>query len=728
MSSYLTWKPNAIFFVLLFFAFQGVETSHSREPKKIVHAVLVSDSSTIVQKQTFRMGLLLRMQPGWHIFWKNPANVGMPIAMDWKLPDGFKVSALRWPIPEHIHLKNGTVLYGYRGTVLLIANVKPPEKLAVKKLSIRGRATWLACAHSCVPGSAELSITLSVASHTVPKNVQLFKKFEQLTPTTIVPFPIELFKYSDGMEIHVQPGDNIKHLAFFPLPDTHQSVDKITVAPPSAKKKAWVIRVPVKGRRLMGILVTENINHTRKGYRLNNTLKHHASQWSNNASWYTSSLLKAVLYGFLGGLILNLMPCILPVVSLKIFGFIQQAGKHHRRIFPYGLAFTAGVFSWFFLLASLVPFLKYSGYLANWTAFQFQNPAFNFVIITVTFILALNMFGIFDIAFLSPSVTGITHLTEKNGLLGAFFQGAFTTLLATPCTTPFLSTAFGFAINQSNNIVTFAIFGSAAAGLALPYLILSIQTSWIKFIPTPGIWMEWIKQLMGFPLLATAIWLLGVLGNQMGVSAMVATLAFLLCIALCCWLIEVYIKSCEIRCQYRLLACPYFLLLLVCPTIMAFAIYCLAWPHVIKPYIAESKDRKHCTLPWKSYSESVLRSAQATGQPVFVNFTADWCLFCKFNEKSALERPAVIAAFQAKGIVSLKADWTNKDHTISTALHDFGRVGVPFYVLYPPGKFDIPIILPTLLTEARVLNTVNSLPTQEEYHSNTLKETQSSRR
>ena len=696
------WKLISVFFTCLFFTFQSAEISQSRESQRDIHAFLVADSSTVVPEKILRIGLLLHMPTNWHTFWKNPGSVGMPISVDWNLPEGFRVSALRWPIPENIPLRDG-VVYGYRGKILLIADVQPPPKLSVKEITIRGHATWLACADRCVPGSANLALTLPVSSYATPKNGSLFKQFEQLVPTKIVPFPMTLLKYSEGIEIHVQPGNAIKRLSFLPLTASRQSVGRITATFPSNDKKVWVIRVPIKGN-LSGILITENANHTRKGYELTDTTSlGPAAPQRNTHTFPFPTLLQVMLYAFLGGLILNLMPCILPVITLKIFGFIQQAGTNPRKIFHYGLAFTAGVFSWFLLLAGLVLLLKDRGH--NWTAFQFQNPAFNFVIIVMTFVLALNLFGVFEISIPSGPMTGILHLAEKNGLWGAFFQGAFTTLLATPCTTPFLGTAFGVAINQNNNMVTLMVFSAAAAGLALPYLILSVQTGWVRFIPRPGIWMEWVKQLMGFPLIATTIWLLGVLGNQIGVSAMVATLAFLLCVSLCCWLIGINTKADALHWKHSFLAHPCFSLL-VCPIIIASATYYLAWP-TMKPYIIGSQDSQYLKMPWISYSPSVLHKAQAVGRPVFVNFTADWCLFCKFNEKSALDRPAVVAAFQSKGILPLKADWTNQDPVITATLRSFGRAGVPFYILYPSERSDMPIVLPEFLTEASILNTLN---------------------
>ncbi|QQY08807.1 MAG: thioredoxin family protein [Candidatus Xiphinematobacter sp.] len=711
------WKPITILFSCLLLTLHGMEAVpsafQSQNPKRVVQAFLIANSSTVAPSKTFQVGLLLQMPPGWHTFWKNPGSIGIPIAIDWKLPDGFKASALRWPVPEYIILEDGVVDYGYRGEVLLIAQIRPPNRLDMKEVTINGHVTWLACADSsCAPEIADLSLTLPVSTRVESKNDQFFRKSERLLPLlSNPPFPVVFSKYAGGIEIHAQPSEDVKRLLFFPLPAPQQLIGKIsTIHHLPQDRREWVIRVPVNNGPLNGVLVAENTNNTREGYEFtdispSSTLSRRIPAPGSIAS---STLLQAIFYGFLGGLILNLMPCVLPVISLKIFGLIQQAEKNCGRIPYHGLAFAAGIFFWFFLLASLVLVLKSQGNISNWTAFQFQSPVFNLVVIVVTFVLALSMFGIFEVSIPSTVATGLVRLSEWDGLWGAFFHGTFTTLLATPCTSPFLGTALGLSLAQSN-ATAFAVFMAAATGMALPYLILSIQTSWIRLIPKPGLWMEWTKQLMGFPLLATIIWLLGVLGNQLGTSSIVATLTLLLLLAICCWSLGIFQNS---RGRYQQQgSLPPWWLLLACLTIVASATYYLAWPHGARAYTTRAQGGKYSKIPWLPYSESVLHRAQAIGYHVFVNFTADWCLSCKFNEKAVLDRPVVIAAFQSKGIIPLKADWTNWDPVICAALHSFGRISVPLYVLYPAKTSRDPIILSELLTEAEVLNALEGLAT-----------------
>ena len=246
------------------------------------------------------------------------------------------------------------------------------------------------------------------------------------------------------------------------------------------------------------------------------------------------SLWQALVFGFLGGFILNLMPCVLPVISLKIFGFIRQAGDHPERILRHGLAFIAGIFAWFLGLGLVILGLKAAGSEVTW-AFQFQNPWFNLIIGCIVFVFALNLFGVFEIVLPGRASTALAEVSSQEGYAGSFFQGIFATLLATPCTAPFLGTALGFAFSQSP-LVILAMFASVALGMSAPYFFLSAQPGWMKLLPKPGGWMERVKQFMGFPLLATLIWLLYILGNQRGLDAVIWAAAFLLCLAIACWI------------------------------------------------------------------------------------------------------------------------------------------------------------------------------------------------
>ena len=400
----------------------------------------------------------------------------------------------------------------------------------------------------------------------------------------------------------------------------------------------------------------------------------------------TLSLWIALFYGFLGGLILNLMPCVLPVISLKIFGFIKQAEDSRRSIFLHGLAFGAGIFVWFLGLAAVIIALKSGGSEVTW-AFQFQNPWFNVAIGSVVFIFALNLAGVFEFVLPGKASNAMENASSTGGLAGSFFQGIFATLLATPCTAPFLGSALGFAFSQSAAVIL-GMFVAVASGMALPYLLLSASPGWLKFLPRPGAWMERLKQFMAFPLLATLVWILSILGGQRGTEGVVWFCAFLLCLAFACWLLGSFcgpLTSATKRAAT---------LLLILATLTSGGWYFLG--EKFARIGRESPDR----IAWVPFSEAKIQAELAAGRSVFVDFTADWCITCKFNERTAIDTPTIRALLKEKNITPLKADWTNANPEITAALKSFGRVGVPFYIIYPASNPAAPIILPELLSES----------------------------
>jgi thiol:disulfide interchange protein DsbD len=318
------------------------------------------------------------------------------------------------------------------------------------------------------------------------------------------------------------------------------------------------------------------------------------------------------------------MPCVLPVISLKIFGFIRQAGDHPEKILRHGLAFVAGIFTWFLGLGLVIVTLKFAGNEVTW-AFHFQNPWFNFVISCVVVVFALNLFGVFEIVLPGRASTALDDASSQEGYGGSFFQGIFATLLATPCTAPFLGTALGFAFSQSW-VMIFAMFASVALGMSAPYFFLSARPGWMKLLPKPGAWMERVKQFMGFPLLATLLWLLYILGNQQGFDAVIWTCAFLLCLALACWIYGAFwgpLSSAKARVG----------------SLAAILIVVLCGAQFFLPGIfansptSETSKRAGDGIAWKPFSQKELDELLKAGEAVFVDFTADWCISCKFNER-----------------------------------------------------------------------------------------------
>jgi len=395
---------------------------------------------------------------------------------------------------------------------------------------------------------------------------------------------------------------------------------------------------------------------------------------------------------------LNLMPCVLPVISLKIFGFIQHAGQSRQKILRSGLAFVAGIFAWFVGLALLLIVLKSAGRELTWGGFQFTNPYFVLFLSVVVLVFALNLFGVFEVSLPQPATRGLLSWTASEGEAGSFFQGVFATVLATPCTAPFLGTALGFAFTQSPAIIL-SMFVAIAAGMSAPYLLLCAQPAWLRFLPKPGPWMVHVKQFMGFLLLATLLFLLYVLGAQRGLDGIIWASCFLLIVSVICWMKGAFFAPVASTKTRVIAALTMSILLLVS------GVYFIG-EKFRAAKITSSGSQLHGD--WQAFTPERLQTELTQGHTVFVDFTAAWCLTCKFNEASVLESAAVREAFQRHGIVKLKADWTNGDPAITKILQQFGRPGVPLYVLYR-GKSEEPIVFPELLTKSIILDKLETI-------------------
>jgi len=391
------------------------------------------------------------------------------------------------------------------------------------------------------------------------------------------------------------------------------------------------------------------------------------------------------------------MPCVLPVISLKIFGFIQQAGQSRQKILQSGLAFTAGIFAWFIGLALILIALKAAGHQITW-AVQFTNPYFVLFMSVVVLVFALNLFGVFEISLPQSAARGLLNASGAEGNAGSFFQGVFATVLATPCTAPFLGTALGFAFTQSAGVIL-AMFVAIAAGMSAPYFLLSVQPAWLRFLPKPGPWMVRVKQFMGFLLLATLLFLLYVLGAQRGTDAVIWASCFLLVISIVCWMKGAFITA-STSAKGRAIAV----------VAMAFLLAAAGFYFIGGKFRSTSLDplQSQAVGDWRPFTPERLQEEISQGHVVFVDFTAAWCLTCKFNEASVLESALVREAFQRHSVTKLRADWTNGDPAITKLLQQFGRPGVPLYVLYP-GKSQDPVVFPELLTKSIIVDKLETI-------------------
>ena len=671
--------------------------------KQLVRAELLADTSTIVPGTPFMVGLLLRMAPGWHTYWKFSGDAGLPTELKWKLPPGWKIGDIQWPIPLKTVDPGDIETYGYENEVLLVQEITPPPKIDGSSAKSSAEANWLVCEKICIPGSAILELNLPVGSTSQPANKQVFERYRRLLPQN---WPGENVASADwsrvgpDLRLKITSGSLAKQpvVDFFPLPEQETIVGHPAVQ--SRNNNEIVFRIPIESapKNLSSISGLVVFSQRPNG--------DNRAAWQITTDRFVSAarpmaargIFTFLLFGFLGGIILNLMPCVLPVISLKIFGFIQQAGQSRQKIFRGGMAFTVGIFAWFITLALLLIALKGAGRDVTWGGFQFTNAYFVLALSVIVLVFALNLFGVFEIALPQSVTRSLLSTSERKDLLGSFFQGVFATVLATPCSAPFLGAALGFAFTQSPAVIL-AMFVAIAAGMSAPYLLLSAQPAWLRFLPKPGQWMLHVKQFMGFLLLATLLFLLYVLGSQRGLEGAIWASCFLLVISLVCWMKGAFAVPTASAAKRTLV------LVLMLLLVLGSGLYFIAGKfQSAKLASAGSQIRGG----WQPFTPERLQTELEQGRTVFVDFTAAWCLTCKFNEASVLESQDVRDAFQRHGIVKMKADWTNGDPVITKLLQQFGRPGVPLYVLYP-AKNEEPIVFPELLTKSMVLDKLETV-------------------
>jgi thiol:disulfide interchange protein DsbD len=684
-------------------AFAPHAFSQSYQGKQLVRTELLGDTNAIVPGKPFTVGLLLRMAPGWHTYWKFSGDAGLPTELKWKLPPGWKIGEIQWPIPLKTIDPGDIQTYGYVDEVLLMQEITPPPKIDGSSVKLSTDASWLVCEKICIPGGATLQLELPTSANSQPANTELFARYGRLLPQNW-PGPnvttAEWGRVGSDLRLKVTSATlaNYPAVDFFPLPDEGVVVGHPTVESRSKNEIVFRISIESSGKSLSSmaglVVFSQKPNgEDRAAWRITT-----ASIASTVRSAPARGVLTFLLFGFIGGMILNLMPCVLPVISLKIFGFIQQAGQSRQKILRSGIAFTLGIFAWFIALALLLIALKVAGRDVTWGGFQFTNPYFVLVLSVIVLVFALNLFGVFEISLPQRFSRGLLSTSERKDNLGSFFQGVFATVLATPCTAPFLGTALGFAFSQSAPIIL-AMFIAIAAGMSAPYLLLSAQPAWLRFLPRPGAWMLHVKQFMGFLLLATLLFLLYVLGAQRGLEGAIWASCFLLMISVACWMKGAFVSPTVSATKRGIV------LVLMLVVVLGSGIYFIGDKfQSAKMASADSGLRGD----WQAFTPERLQAELEQGHTVFVDFTAAWCLTCKFNEASVLESQDVREAFQRRGIVKMKADWTNGDPVITKLLKQFGRPGVPLYVLYP-GKNEEPIVFPELLTKSMVLEKLETV-------------------
>src|SRR5213082_1279846 len=598
------------------------------------------------------------MQPHWHTYWKYPGDAGIPTDIKWELPEGWRAGSIQWPIPLKLQEPGDIQIYGYHDEVLLIQKIAPAKNFTSPTVKLSAKVNWLVCEKICIPGDAVVTLSLPSAPTNSPANTGLFARFQkQLPGSPGTNFSASWKSDGTGLVLNVTQPDLAKFpsVEFFPSPPENVAVGHPRLE--SHEGGAYTFRIPLDNAKqdfksLPGLIVFGNATDAPDRSAWDVSVGSEKATANENST--SRDVVRFLVFGFIGGFILNLMPCVLPVISLKIFGFVQQAGQSRGRIFRSGLAFIAGIFVWFLGLALVLVIIKSAGGQPVWAA-QFTNPYFVLFMSAVVLVFALNLFGFFEISLPQSANRGLLAWTAREGEAGSFFEGVFATVLATPCTAPFLGPALGFAFTQSGWTILL-MFLAIAAGMASPYFLLSAQPAWLRLLPRPGPWMLRVKQLMGFLLLATLLFLLWVLGAERGAEAVIWTACFLLALSVACWMKGAFVVPTAFA-PARVVS-----ILIALALVIASGLYFIGAKFNATSLVTGDSQVQG---DWRAFTPERLQTELGQGHTVFVDFTAAWCLTCKFNEAAVLESSAVRAAFQRRGIVKFKADWTNADPAIT---------------------------------------------------------------
>lgn len=668
-----------------------------------IRAELVSEMSAVKAGEPFWVGLHFTIKPKWHTYWKNPGDSGLPAEINWKLPAGAKADPIVWPAPTFFDI-GGVINYGYHDDVVLLTKITPPAD-ASGSMVLNADANWLVCEDVCIPEEGKFSLSLPVGAAAKPADADmraLFDKARRAVPTES-PWPARfgLSKAGDPTLVVDAKGlkaDTIRDAYFFPAewgPVANMAKQSVSVT-------ADGIRIPLKKgdakaaapQQIAGTLVlTEKTDGGEQRQAFDVVAKNDPSVATSGPLMATGaesiSLVQALLFALLGGLILNLMPCVFPVLAMKAAAFARLAGHERSVMRRDGLAYTAGILVAFGAMAAVVVAIRASLGDVNW-GFQFQSPIFSLLVAYLFFVIGLNLAGVFEIA---GGFAGVGQsLAAKGGTAGAFFTGVLAVVVATPCTAPFMAAALGFALSQPAP-QTVAVLLAMGLGLALPYLALSMTPALQRLMPRPGPWMDRLRQFLAFPMFASAVWMIWVLTQQTGPDGVIYALGGMVLIAFAIWLMRISSAG-TIGTWLRRGA--------------AAAAVLLAFAAVLKledgPAAASTSGPSQGVSfeGWERFSRDRMTQAAAAGKPVFVDFSAAWCITCLVNERVALETPAVRKAFEQTGTVKLKGDWTNRDPEITALLKELGRAGVPLYLYWAPGA-PSPKILPQVLTEASVI-------------------------
>ncbi len=678
-------------------------------PVRVQHlsVELVPLTGTIQPGASTDVGLYFVLDKGWHVYWTNAGDSGEPPKIGWKLPAGITASVMQFPAPERLPL--GPLMdFGYEDEVLFPMTLQAAGDVhAPSTAQLQAHVDWLVCREVCIPGKADLALPLAVTIHPGkpgPAALTLFTKFRERLPQPLPTGSRAVFApNAQGFTLAIldAPGGQASPSAeFFPLDQAQIDNPSPQVVRPVAHGLEISLK---KDENLQGGLAKLNgviLLADGKPYEVHaipGVVPPVSQTLGSPISGGLGNLLRIALLAFAGGVVLNLMPCVFPVLFIKGLSLLGSSSEARSRLRAHGAAYTLGILVSFWAVVAVLLGLRATGNHLGW-GFQFQSPTFIAVIALLLFFLGLSLAGMFEIGL---TLTGAgSGLAVKQGYAGSFFTGVLATIVATPCTAPFMGTAIGFALGQSA-AVAFVIFTALALGLAAPYVLLTLNPAWTRLLPRPGAWMEILKQATAVPIFATVIWLVWLFTQSAGVNVLPGLLAAFLLLAAAGWILG--------RWPARRVASAFALLVIL------LAIYVPIY--FLKEFPTSELNATQTGGPggggrvgnavWQPFSAATVENYRAQGRPVFVDFTANWCLSCQVNERVVLDRSDIQQQLHDSGIVLVRADWTRHDDSIAQALSELGRNGIPTYVIYMPGAPAR--ILPEVLTPGIVLDALNQL-------------------
>lgn len=708
-----------------------------RDPTPHSSARLVAETRAIVPGQPVTVGLRIELDRGWHTYWANPGDAGTGATLDWQLPAGFAADTIQWPVPKRIPYPP-LMSYAYEGVVLLPVKITPPADLTPgTDVHLQAAARWLVCQDECLVAGDTLALDLPVAEQTEGSRwADEFARTRTLLPANAPAWRIEAGPVEGGLALGITPpaswGDDLDGAYFYPLDsqlmehaapqplrrqgretwlsltrspyrtELPERLQGVLALPPGktldgAGHVAVQVDVPIAADTVLAAAPVASAPAGPDYTATGGSASESAAAGASQAASAGLSLLAALLFAFMGGVLLNLMPCVFPVLSLKVLAFVEQAAGDRGRMRRHGLAFGVGVVLSFLVLAGVLMAVRAAGSQVGW-GYQLQSPLIVTLLIFLMFAIGLNFLGMLEVGNSLTRLGGIG--ANDTGYRGSFLTGVLAVVVATPCTAPFMGAAVGTALVRPA-MEGLAVFAGLGVGMAAPYMVLSSWPALLRWLPRPGRWMETLKQALAFPMFAVAVWLFWVLGLQTGMGGATHVLFALLLFAFGGWLFQ---RSHGARSRAaRTVARAAAVLALV-----GGAVWGLASAHVAGEIAAQSATSPVAgDVAWAPFTPDVVAGFQAQGRPVFVDFTAAWCITCQVNERVVLSSARVKQAFRDNNVALVRADWTRRDADIAQALAAFGRSGVPLYVVYPADPAGTPTVLPTVLTDELVLNAVD---------------------